>query len=363
MTLFLAGCGTALPTHAISQADAVAAALAVQVHSDEQRRLLPVLYRRAGVRSRHSVLLERDSGPPVERQSFYQVSADPANRGPTTGARMQVYDRAAPALAVAAARAALADAAVSPAEITHLITVSCSGFSAPGFDIGLLVELPLRPSTARTHIGFMGCQGALNALRVARAFTSADPEACVLVCALELCSLHHQLTNNAEQLVANALFADGAAAAVCRGAPRGRPAWEIVAHASTLLADSTDAMRWQIHDHGFQMQLSSAIPDLVRRELGPWLRPWLAEQGLTVEQIGSWAIHPGGPRILTAAGESLGLGDEYLLESQRVLAELGNMSSPTVLFIVDRLRQRQAPRPCVVLGFGPGVTFEAALIR
>ena len=269
MTLFLAGCGTALPAHSISQADAVAAALAVHPHSMEQQRLLPVLYRRAGVGHRHSVLLERSNGPPLERQSFFRLTTDTVDHGPTTGERMQVYDREAPPLALVAAQAALADADVSPVEITHLVTVSCSGFSAPGFDIALMRQLPLRPDTSRTHIGFMGCHGALNGLRVARAFTTSEPEACILVCALELCSLHHQFGCDPEQMVANSLFADGAAAVVCRGAANDASLWQIAAHGSTLLADSADAMRWQIDDHGFAMKLSSRIPDLIRQYLGP----------------------------------------------------------------------------------------------
>ena len=145
----------------------------------------------------------------------------------------------------------------SPGRVTHLVTISCSGFYAPGFDIALAKQLPLVSKVARTHLGFMGCQGALNGLRVARAFLDADPTACVLVCALELCSLHHQYGWDAERIVANALFADGAAAVVALGKPAARPAdYRIIATGSTLIDDSEDAMSWRIANHGFEMTLS-----------------------------------------------------------------------------------------------------------
>jgi predicted naringenin-chalcone synthase len=120
-------------------------------------------------------------------------------------------------------------------------------------------------------------------------------------------------------------------------------------------------MRWTIGDHGFEMELSPRVPDLIKQHLRPWFESWLGRQGLVLADVGSWAVHPGGPRILTAVEESLGLDREALGVSREVLAEYGNMSSPTVLFILDRLRERQAPRPCVMLGFGPGLMAETAL--
>lgn len=362
MSMGLLGLGTALPRHRISQRDAAAGAAEVSCRSDEQRRLLPVLYRKAGVQSRHSVLLDADAGPPIERQTFFHAARDAQDRGPTTAARMERYEEAAGPLALAAARAALADGQIDPATITHVITVSCSGFSAPGFDWTLLHDLPLSPATARTHIGYMGCHGALNALRVARGF-SADPRARVLVCALELCSLHHQYGWDPDQIVANALFADGAAAVVCGAStPDHQHLLRVIDQASTIVPDTADAMQWRIGDHGFQMKLSPRVPELVQRCLRPWLEAWLAGHGLTPATVGSWAVHPGGPRILSACAAGLELPIDRFRESQDVLAELGNMSSPTVLFILDRLRRRQAPRPCVMLGFGPGLAIEAALV-
>jgi predicted naringenin-chalcone synthase len=210
----------------------------------------------------------------------------------------------------------------------------------------------------------MGCHGALNGLRVARAFLDADPSACVLLCALELCSLHHQYGWDVGTIVANALFADGAAAVVAVASGNTRPGrFRLLASGSVVADDSEDAMTWRIGDHGFRMTLSPQIPELIGLHLRPWLEGWLAHHGLDFAAIGSWAVHPGGPRILSAVGEAIGLDSADLETSQRVLADHGNMSSPTILFILDRIRRSGAGRPCLALAFGPGLAVEAALLE
>lgn len=364
MRLHLWGVGTALPPFGIDQAEAAEIVRRFHCRSEDQERLLPILYRRAGVKRRYSIVLEADSGPLDSRQSFFPDPETADDQGPTTGMRMDRFDRDSGAIAAAAARKALADAGVGPEAVTHLITVTCSGFSAPGFDVALIRDLPLGPDTSRTQIGFMGCHGALNALRVARGFAAADPDACILICCVELCSLHHHYGWDPDQIVAGALFADGAAAVVCRGRPRELPGgWHVDDNGATIVADTTDAMGWRIRDHGFEMNLSPRVPELIHRHLRPWLEAWLSRNGLGVEQVESWAIHPGGPRIVSACGEALGLGPERLQDSMAILQECGNMSSPTILFILDRLRRRNAPAPGVMLGFGPGLAIEAALLR
>jgi predicted naringenin-chalcone synthase len=356
MSMIIAGIGTALPRHRVSQADAAQIAKQYSCETAAQERLFVALYRRAGVNGRGSVVLDNSEGPLEVRQSFYTSSS------PTTLDRMRKYEAESTPLAVAASRAALREAKVDPEGVTHLVTISCSGFCAPGFDIGLVKQLPLSSRVARTHIGFMGCHGALNGLRVARAFVDADPSACVLLCAVELCSLHHQYGWDADKVVGNALFADGAAAvvAVAPGAARSRR-YEAISSGSVVIEDSEDAMSWRIGNHGFEMTLSPRVPDLICQHLRPWLENWLATFHLDIASIGSWAIHPGGPRILSAVGEAAGLNDKALEPSQHVLADNGNMSSPTILFILDRLSRSGHRGPCLALGFGPGLTAEAAL--
>ncbi|HAH47099.1 MAG TPA: type III polyketide synthase, partial [Planctomycetaceae bacterium] len=167
-----------------------------------------------------------------------------------------------------------------------------------------------------------------------------------------------------DKIVANALFADGAAAVVGKQSQsRSGEQWELVASGSTVVPDSEEMMSWRIGDHGFEMTLSPQIPDLIKARLRPWLENWLAGQGIRIEEVGSWAIHPGGPRILTVVADAVGFEEEKLAPSREILSEFGNMSSPTVLFILQRLQAAQAARPCVMLGFGPGLTIEAALVK
>lgn len=368
MSLCIQGLATAVPKHSIDQDSAAAAAVRLCGLTEKQSRLLPALYRHAGVRRRHSVVLAGTAaanGDP-SGQSFYQSVEAGGALGPSTAERMRVYAECATPLAAEACRRALGAAEMDANEITHLVTVSCSGFSAPGVDVRLVRELGLTDRVARVHVGFMGCHGALNGLRVARAFIDADPNANVLVSAVELCSLHHQYGWNPDQIVANALFADGAAAAVCVGEgrqPDGSSCLHGLTSGSTIVPETDDLMSWRIGDHGFEMGLSPKVPDTIRSTLRNWLAGWLAGQGLDIDRIGRWAIHPGGPRILQACAEALELDSEAIATSKSVLADYGNMSSPTILFIVERLVRQSAPGPWVLLAFGPGLTIEAALVE
>jgi prepilin-type processing-associated H-X9-DG protein len=366
MSLSILGIGTAVPERAIDQADAADAAGRLCGFNDKQRRLLPTLYRHAGVKQRHTVLLTEKANGHPGGQLFYRSVEEGGLHGPTTAARMQKYADCATGLATTACRRAFANASIEARTVTHLITVSCSGFAAPGVDVQLIRDLGLPADVARTHVGFMGCHGALNALRVARGFVEADPEARVLVCAIELCSLHHQYGWNPEQIVANALFADGSAAVVCGHAgdsaeTNERPRW--MSSGSTVVPETEDLMSWNIGDHGFQMTLSARVPDVIQSSLRTWLEGWLAGLGMERAQVAHWGIHPGGPRILQACLDALQLDPSAIETSKQVLSEFGNMSSPTILFIVERLIRQNTPGPWVLLAFGPGLTIEAALVE
>lgn len=364
MSFHIHGIGSASPPHAISQDHAVQLAGAFGCVSEEQRRQLRALYRVTKVRKRHSVLLDSDSRDGFPAHTFFSAMQHDHDRGPTTAARMARYETDAPPLAATAAAAALDDAGWTADTVTHVVTVSCTGFAAPSVDVGLIRMLGLRPTVARTHVGFMGCHGALNGLRVAQGLVDTSADARVLVCAVELCSLHFQYGWHAEWLVANAIFADGAAAVAGAAAPAG-PAggWTLVASGGGVLEDSAELMSWRIGNHGFEMSLSARVPGVIERALRPWLDDWLESQGTSIGRIATWAVHPGGPRILEACAHAVGLGREDYAISREVLGEFGNMSSPTILFILDRLRRRHAPRPCVALGFGPGLAVEAALFQ
>jgi len=368
MTLAILGIGTALPATELPSAT-VERVIGKMCHLTElQAGWLHNVSSHSGIRARflaHSPEVVDDvlHGTNHSRSPFLPKGIA-GDRGPTTAERMQHYAASAGPLALKAARQALHRAGVAPGEITHLVTVSCTGFHAPGPDIDLIRGLGLSPETQRTHVGYMGCHGALNGLRVARGLACAEPAARVLLCAVELCSLHFSYQWNPQQVIANLLFADGAAALVgasASTAPSG--AWQAVASGSCVFPDSARAMTWAVTDHGFAMTLSKQVPNLIAANLRGWLTSWLERQGLSLEEIGSWAVHPGGPKILEAVEESLGLTREQMLMSREVFASCGNMSSPTLLFILERLFASQAPRPCVALGFGPGLAVEAALLR
>ena len=383
----IAGVAVATPQHSIGQEQSAALAVSLQI-SGRYSRALPALYRQTGVRRRGSVLLERTVEAATERsgeadehcgpsgcQSFYRVSDAAAPGGPGTAARMLAYEQHAGELACETAEAALSIAGVAARQVTHLITVSCSGFAAPGLDVRVIQRLGLQEGVLRTNVGFMGCHGAINGLRVAAASCGSDPRAIVLLNATELCSLHQQYGDDPQQLVANALFADGSASVVLRPprrhhgsatpgiARRRHVGWRVVDSASRVLPDTQDLMSWKIGDNGFRMTLSPRVPDLIRSVLRGWVDRWLARSGIGISDVSHWLIHPGGPRIVEACGEALGLPPEATAPSLEVLAQHGNMSSPTVLFLLERLVRANASGYAAMLAFGPGLCIEAALLR
>ncbi len=359
MRFGILGMGTALPANTVTMEEALGVAQEYFCEDDDQRRKLKALHRMSGVKTRQVVVV--DDGP--ERTTFFRPPGEGMPDGPSIADRMRKYETEALPLALDAARNGLAQSGVDAASITHLVTVSCSGFTAPGVDIGLIKQLGLAPTVQRTHVGFMGCHGALNGLRVARGFVESDPNARVLISAVELCSLHYHYGWNPEQLVANAIFADGSAAIVGGAVDESvADTWQIKGTGSCLIPESEDAMTWRIRNNGFEMSLSNAVPKLICEHLRPWMETWLGEYGFALEDVQSWAVHPGGPRILSSVCQALDLERDAVAISREVLRNHGNMSSPTVLFILDKLRAQNALRPCVALGFGPGLMAEATLI-
>ena len=373
------GIGTAVPAYGVGYEAASQLAKRLSCEDDQQRRVVDVLYRRTRIENRGSVLLDED----LERggvNDFYE--------------RAKRYMREAVPLATRASRAALSGAGMHAEAITHLVTVSCTGFAAPGVDIALMDALGLPATTERVHVGFMGCHGAINGLRVAEALIHRDPKHVVLLTSVELCSLHYQYGFDPDRIVSGSLFADGSAAVVLRSNPsdgeNDREGFDIlsfetfhpasvaenddaaiaatafpriVATGSCLVPDSREAMTWHIGDHGYEMTLSAEVPELIRGHLRKFLTDFLARHDESIDSIGGWAVHPGGPRILSASESTLGLADTALATSRAVLREHGNMSSATMLFILERFLAGDQPRPWLMLGFGPGLEIEVALIR
>ena len=366
MSFQLLGLGTALPEDSLTQDEGLTVAREIGAGELRDAPWLATVYAHSGIERRHQVigrpLVEdmlhgtRNSG------SIYLPKTNGDEQGPTTAQRMAMYAEHAPRLAIDAVSKALSEGNIEPSRVTHLITVSCTGFIAPGVDYALMERLKLSPTVQRTHVGFMGCHGALNGLRVANAFATADPSAVILLCAVELCSLHYYYGLQPDRVVANALFADGCAAIVGTGGT-GQIPWQLHANGSCLIDKTAKMMTWSVGDHGFEMTLSRKIPDQIALYLRPWLERWLDDNGLSLGDVKNWAIHPGGPKILAAVQETLDLSDADMSASRHVYATHGNMSSTTVLFIAEELRQRGLGGPIVMIGFGPGLVVEAALWR
>ncbi|WP_168566909.1 type III polyketide synthase [Crateriforma spongiae] len=362
MNVTLDGIGFAVPPVSICRQKSSEVAKQLSCSSDQQRRRLEALYRRSGVQSRGSVLLSEAACGTVE-QDFFPPAVDHEDRGPTTAVRSQQFADHAPQLAADASRIALDESGLDPSQVTHLVVVTCTGFAAPGVDIELIQRLGLPAQTQRVQVGFMGCHGAINGLRAAQGLLAANENANVLLCCVELCSLHYQYGYDANRIVSGALFADGAAAMVLRRDSQKPSLATLVETGSCLVPDSRDAMTWKVGDHGFEMTLSATVPSLIEAGLVDFLTPWLAKRGHTIESIQGWAVHPGGTRILSAVESSLGLQPEQLATSRSVLSEHGNMSSATMPAVLRQFADRDLPRPWLMLGFGPGLEIEVALLE
>ena len=362
MPLSIHGLGTAIPEQTVNQTESTALSEWVSADNAERASLVRRIQRRSQVQTRGSVLLTGDAKQAIhQRLPFYGVDS------PSTATRMEAFRLHATSLALKASKHALAEAQISANRITHLITISCTGFHAPGVDFDLIDQLQLPLNIQRTHVGFMGCHAALNGLRVAHAFIEADPKAVVLLCAVELCSLHLQYGWNPEQVVANTLFADGAAALIATRSEINNKepisaGLSLQASGSTVIPETRDLMHWQIGNQGFSMGLSPKVPKEIAKTLQPWLSEWLNERGTDLNSIQHWAIHPGGPRILQACADALSLSENQLAVSRHVLSHYGNMSSATVLFVLEHMKQHHCHGPCVALAFGPGLCAEVALM-
>src|SRR5262245_21876621 len=290
MSLAIISIGTAVPETVMNQDEALRLARVLCARTEQQATWLPGIYSQSGIAARYLVI-GRDVVDDVlngtaKSHSVFLPTGRADDAGPTTGQRMEIYAARAMPLTLQAAGQALATAGVRAEGITHIVTVSCTGFFAPGIDAQLIRELKLAPTIQRTHVGFMGCHGALNGLQVAAAIGGSNPAARILLCAVELCSLHYHYGWDPQKMVANALFADGAAAVVAMP-PDAAPAnaWRAAAFGSRVFADSQDAMTWTVGDHGFVMTLSKQVPGLIAAHLRPWLAEWLDHNGLAIPDV------------------------------------------------------------------------------
>lgn len=353
---YITAIGTALPSYKYKQQE-ISDFMRSYVAADERTdRLIRILYAKSGIEERYSVL--PDFSPRNDNHHLFN------GRQASLGERMEVFAEEAPDLALKAAVNALQD--IELKTVTHLITVSCTGMSAPGLEIQLMQKLGLGEDVIRLSVNFMGCYAAFHALRIADALCQSEPNSRVLIVCVELCSLHFLKNTTEDNLRANALFADGAAAVIVSGKTRHANKWKISRFFSRLMSKGQKDMAWEIGDHAFKMKLTSYIPELVKEGVQPLLEGCLYTAGLQRSDVGKWAIHPGGMKILNAVEETMELPPDALDIPRRILKHHGNMSSPTILFVLKELwdqRNHKGDDVIIAAGFGPGLTLESCLIQ
>ncbi len=350
--------GTAVPDHKHEQSRILDFMQRVYAAGEQDKRKLKFLYRQGGINTRYSVI--PDYSLAAEEWTFYPASE---NLEPFPGLeqRMDWYQRYAAQLSLKAIDACIPVS--SRQKITHILTVSCTGMSAPGLDLELLELLDLPATTWRSSVNFMGCYAAIHALKIADAFCKADKTANVLIVCTELCTLHFQNEYTVDNITSSMLFSDGAAAILVSGEEEA--GLHIDHFYSSVALKAKQDMAWQLSSKGFLMTLSAYVPEMIEENFDLLVRSALAAGGIEKESITHWCIHPGGKKILEAVHKSLGFNNGQLKNSYDVLAEFGNMSSPTVLFVLERImKELKNGSTGQVFGaaFGPGLTMETFIL-
>lgn len=340
------------------------------------KRIVTASFNGSGIDTRYTVLDELSFSSTAESSQFFD-----RERGvllsPSTKVRNEIYVREAWKLYIDVARRTLdADPDITAADITHVITVSCTGFYAPGPDYEIVRALGLADSVERYHFGFMGCYASMPALRAAAQFCAANPAAVVLVVSVELCTLHLRSSEDPDMIVATSLFADGAGAGLvtARTFDSAVPGFALDRFHTGIIPEGKKDMAWMIGDEGFEMVLSTAVPQLISDNIFDALRPLYAADAALAgafdelsigESVAHWAIHPGGRSILDKVEERLKLSEQQLHPAREVLRQYGNMSSATVLFVLRRILEEEGARDgerVTAMAFGPGLTAETALL-
>lgn len=324
--------------------------------TNEQTKWLEKVYKHSSVSRRYSVL--PDFSQEVEKWTFWNKAI------PTTKQRNEIYIQEAPKLAHEAASKAIDEWGQDPKTISHIIFVSCTGVVAPGVQAILQETLGLNADVNQFGLNMMGCFGAFKGLDMAAAFAKLDPTHRVLVVCTELCSLHFQQEASYELQIGNALFADGGAACIVGMSPteHEKSLWRILKSKSLILPNTKDKMTWKVCDTGFVLGLKAEVPLLIQQHAASFVDMLLPE-GVTAADC-LWPIHPGGKNILQAVEAALNLDKSQTQCSWDVLEQYGNVSSPTFLFVLDRLRKQTVSHKWSVgLGFGPGLSFEGVLLE
>lgn len=327
--------------------------------TERDRRIIHQIYSRSGIQTRHSVVND------FQETGSHTLFFNGQGASPGTQSRNDIYIREGRKLFVDVAKKLVSDTSNITDEITHLITVSCTGFYAPGPDFDIIRALNLKSGIERYHLGFMGCYASIPALKLADQICRADEDATVMIVSVELCTLHFQANPKLDDLLSASVFADGGAGAIISSKTPASTGYRIDGFASALMDKGEDDMAWSIGDKGFNMTLSSYIPELLGEGLEDFLKPVFKDYDISLWDIDVWGVHPGGRAILDKVQNVLNLPKETLKASRAVLSNFGNMSSATILFVLKELLKNDsvsADSKALALAFGPGLTLESALL-
>ena len=333
----------------------------IYAFNEKERRTLKYLYHQSGISCRYSVL--GDYNQPPGNWTFYPPTEN-IEPFPSIEERMKVFNRYAAGLSAVAIRNCLENKA-DLRSITHLITVTCTGLSAPGLDLQLMELLGLPKNIFRTSVNFMGCYAAIHAIKLADVICRADPDAHVLIVCTELCTLHFQQAATTDNITSSLLFGDGSAAILITGDRDRTEGFSLLGFYGEVMPEGKQDMSWELSSTGFAMTLSGYVPSLIEADFEKLVSRALKKHSLTRNQITHWAIHPGGRKILESIEKSLSLPKKDLNASYQVLRDYGNMSSPTILFvlkiILDALDQT-GDHKIFGAAFGPGLTMETFVV-
>jgi len=347
--------GTALPAYCHKQTDIFSFMQQVYALPSAEARKLRFMYNQSGIAQRYSVL--PDYGKPMAEWKFYPPTEN-LEPFPSLESRMAVYNKQAPLLSVDAIRDCLSHKHL-PQNVTHLITVSCTGMSAPGLDLQIMELMDLPKTIFRTSVNFMGCYAAIHALKIADALCRNDKDAQVLIVCTELCTLHFQREATMDNMMSSLLFADGAAAVLLMNAEAKNEGLFLDAFYSEIISKGKRDMAWELSSSGFLMTLSGYVPELIEEDFDGIVQRALKESSAEKDNISHWCVHPGGKKILEAIHKSLSFKNGELAASYEVLNEVGNLSSASILFVLKKiLQQKTAVKELFGAAFGPGLTVE-----
>ena len=355
--------GTAVPKYETDQS-AILDFMCAAYHDDSASRKLKILFHLSGISTRYSAVSDFKIGN-CENPFFSDVQ-----NPPTVEKRSEQFKKHAASLAIEAILQSLQKIETTIAEfgITHLITVTCTGLYAPGIDTEIIEQLNLPDDIFHTSVNFMGCNAAMHALKLGDMIAKTDRDARVMIVCVELCTLHFQPKNNHDNLLSNTIFGDGAAAVVI--VPDTHP-WQfhqkgiaITGFYSLLLNKGKDLIGWNITPLNFEMVLDAKVPEFIGEEVKDLVMKAEKKLNMKITQISKWAIHPGGKKILDTIQKQLKLKDADMQFSYKVLKDYGNMSSPTILFVLNEiLKAENKPNETIfAMGFGPGLSIDTALL-